>query len=151
MTIEVRLADAAFDPAAEQARFAASHPEAGAIAGFVGQVRADGGVEELELSHYAPLTLPGMERLGADAMARFECLALMLVHRVGAMPPGEPIVMVLAAATHRRSALEAVDFCMDHLKSAAWFWKRERRGQAWQWIEPRAEDHADLARWQGDI
>ena len=41
---------------------------------------------------------------------------------------------------------------MDHLKSAAWFWKRERRGDgangAWHWIEPRGDDHAALARWK---
>ena len=52
------------------------------------------------------------------------------------------------AALHMRDAIDAVDFCMDHLKSAAWFWKRERRADGWHWIEPRAADHADLARWQ---
>ena len=64
------------------------------------------------------------------------------------MLPGEPIVCVSAAARHRREAFEAVDFCMDHLKSQSWFWKREKRAGAWQWIEPRGQDHADLARWQ---
>jgi molybdopterin synthase catalytic subunit len=37
---------------------------------------------------------------------------------------------------------------MDHLKSDAWFWKREKRDDGWHWIDPRAEDHADLARWK---
>jgi molybdopterin synthase catalytic subunit len=64
------------------------------------------------------------------------------------MRPGEPIVCVSAAALHRRDAIDAVDFCMDHLKSAAWFWKREKRGGQWHWIEPREQDRSDLARWQ---
>ena len=66
------------------------------------------------------------------------------------MRPGEPIVCVSAAAKHRRGAIDAVDFCMDHLKSAAWFWKREKRAGEWHWIEPRDDDYADLARWDGE-
>ena len=47
-----------------------------------------------------------------------------------------------------RAAIQAVDFAMDHLKSDAWFWKREKRADGWHWIEPRTDDHADLARWR---
>ena len=53
----------------------------------------------------------------------------------------------LAAARHRRDAFAAADFAMDHLKSDSWFWKREKAGGAWRWIEPREADYADLARW----
>jgi len=35
-----------------------------------------------------------------------------------------------------------------HLKSQAWFWKREKRADGWHWIDPRGQDHADLARWK---
>jgi molybdopterin synthase catalytic subunit len=72
---------------------------------------------------------------------------MIIVHRTGVMHVGEPIVLVSAAAKHRRGAIDAVDFAMDHLKSDSWFWKREKRGGMWNWIEPRAEDHTDLARW----
>ncbi|MGY6552594.1 MAG: molybdenum cofactor biosynthesis protein MoaE [Erythrobacter sp.] len=148
---KIRLLTALFDPAAELASLAASCRASGGIASFTGQVRSGGGIEALELSHYEPLTLPGMEQLGADAMARFALDGLVILHRSGLMHPGEPIVLVAAAAPHRRAAINAVDFAMDHLKSAAWFWKREQRsspnGSEWHWIEPRSEDHADLARW----
>ena len=146
---EVRLAAAPFDPAAELARFAAAFAEAGGVASFLGQVRGGDGVEALELSHYPPLTLPGMAELAASAEGRWPLSGLLLIHRVGEMAPGDPIVLVAAAARHRRAAIEAVDFVMDHLKSDAWFWKRERTAQGWRWIEPRAQDHADLARWTG--
>lgn len=144
---DVRLALAPFDPAVELAAFAARHAAAGGIVSFLGQVRAGEGVEALELRHYAPLTLPGMVDLAARAETRFELAGLLVVHRSGEMAPGDPIVLVAAASRHRRAAFAAADYVMDHLKSDSWFWKRERVNGQWRWIEPRDEDHADLARW----
>lgn len=145
----IRLIDAPFDPAALAADLAAACPGHGGLCSFVGSVRGADGVEALELSHYAPLTLPGMEALADSVLARFDLVGILMVHRIGLMLPGEAIVCVAAAAVHRRDCLDAVDFCMDHLKSAAWFWKREKRAGQWHWIEPREADHRDLARWQG--
>lgn len=144
---DVQLLETGFSPGKALGLFAKSHPEAGGIASFVGKVRAGEGVKALELMHYEPLTLPGMQALSDDALSRWELDGLLVWHRVGVMQPGAPIVLVSAAARHRRDALEAVDFTMDHLKSDAWFWKRERRADGWHWIEPRPQDHADLARW----
>ena len=151
---DIRLLAEPFEPYALVDGFTQAHPGLGGACTFVGEVRGDDGVEALELTHYEPLTLPGMENLADRAFARFDLMGLIMVHRVGVMHPGEPIVCVCAAARHRRSAFEATDFCMDHLKSAAWFWKREKRatvnGGEWRWIEPRDEDHADLARWSDE-
>ncbi|GGZ11913.1 molybdenum cofactor biosynthesis protein MoaE [Novosphingobium colocasiae] len=148
--VDVRLLDAGFDPAAVLTAFAAAHPASGGFVSFLGQVRAgDGGaaVEALELRHYTPLTLPAMQALAATVMARWPLDGLLAIHRVGAMAPGDPIVLVAAAARHRRDAFAAADYAMDHLKSESWFWKREKVAGAWRWIEPRAEDFSDLARW----
>lgn len=145
---DVRLLTAPFNPGALIGPFTQAHPGLGGVCTFVGEVRAGEGVDALELTHYEPLTLPGMHALAETACARFDLMGLLMVHRVGLLAPGEPIVCVSAAAKHRRGAIEAVDYAMDHLKSAAWFWKRERRGGEWRWIEPRPEDHADLARWR---
>lgn len=144
----VRLLADAFDPGALVEQFKATNPGLGGICTFVGEVRNDTGVEALELSHYEPLTLPNMKELADKAFARFDLMGLLMVHRVGRMFPGEPIVCVSAAAKHRRGAIDAVDYCMDHLKAAAWFWKREKRDGEWSWIEPRSDDYADLARWK---
>lgn len=144
---DVRLLEAPFDPAAEVASFAAHHGSAGGIASFLGQVRAGEGVECLELRHYGPLTLPGMQELARQCEARWPLAGLLIVHRTGQMAPGDPIVLVAAAARHRRDAIAAIDFAMDHLKSQSWFWKRERRAGEWTWIEPREQDFEDLARW----
>lgn len=144
---DIRLLEQIFIPGSLIGPFTQANPGLGGVCTFVGEVRADDGVEALELTHYAPLTLPGMHQLADSAFARFDLMGLLMVHRVGMMRPGEPIVCVSAAALHRRDAIDAVDFCMDHLKSAAWFWKREKRADGWRWIEPRVQDHRDLARW----
>ncbi|MCT2398278.1 molybdenum cofactor biosynthesis protein MoaE [Novosphingobium mangrovi (ex Huang et al. 2023)] len=146
-TTDVRLATGPFDPAHELEAFTAAHPEAGGIVSFLGQVRAGGGVEALELQHYEPLTLPAMKALAARVRERWELDGLLLIHRSGVMEPGAPIVLVAAAARHRRDAFAAADFAMDHLKSESWFWKREKAGGEWRWIEPRDQDFEDIARW----
>ena len=150
MSAEVRLLDASLDPATELARFASANPQSGGIASFIGQVRAEAGeaaVLELELTHYPPLTLPGMQALADEARNRWPLDGLLVVHRTGSLGPGEPIVLVAAAARHRRDAFLAADFAMDHLKSEAWFWKRERTAAGWRWVEPRDADLCDKARW----
>ena len=143
---DVRLFDMSFDPVREMAAFSVAHSESGGIVSFLGQVRGQG-AELLELRHYAPLTLPGMRELALTCAARWQLDGLVMLHRTGQLAPGEPIVLVAAAAAHRRQAFAAADYAMDHLKSKSWFWKRERRAGQWHWIEPRADDYAGLARW----
>jgi molybdopterin synthase catalytic subunit len=144
---DVRILHGEFSPGNAMTAFAAAHPDAGGIVSFVGRVRPDRQVEALELRHYAPLTLKGMEDLADATLARWPLEGVLLHHRTGTMRPGDPIVLVAAAARHRRAAFEAADFAMDHLKSDAWFWKREKRAGEWHWVDPRSEDHADLRRW----
>jgi molybdopterin synthase catalytic subunit len=147
---DVRLLGGAFSANDELAAFAAAHPQAGGLVSFLGQVRQEGGphaVEALELKHYAAMTLPGMAALAAATEARWSLDGLLILHRYGVMHPGDPIVVVAAAARHRRDAFAAADFAMDHLKSQSWFWKREKTARGWRWIEPRPDDHRDLARW----
>lgn len=144
---DVRLLTAPFEPASELAAFTAAHPEAGGVVSFLGQVRTGDGVEALELQHYEPLTLPAMRDLAARVRERWELDGLLVIHRSGVMEPGAAIVLVAAAARHRRDAFAAADFAMDHLKSESWFWKREKAGGEWRWIEPRVQDFSDIARW----
>ena len=117
MAADVLLVLAPFDPARETAEFTSRHPEAGGVVSFLGQVRAGGGCEALELSYYEPLTLPGMQDLAADALGRWALDGLLIIHRTGIMLPGDPIVLVVAAARHRRDAFAAADFA-DHLDDA---------------------------------
>lgn len=145
---DIRVLENGFSPAEAIAGLAGAFPDAGGMASFVGRVRGTLGTKALELTHYPPLTLPEMESLAEEASARFGPRGLLAWHRVGIMTPGTAIVVVAAAADHRRAAFDTVEFMMDHLKCAAWFWKRERRADGWHWIEPREADHAALLRWR---
>lgn len=145
---DVRLIEEAFDPAQAMRDFAAAHPQSGGVVSFLGQVRGGDDVEALELQHYVPLTLPGMQALADDVRGRWALDGLLIWHRVGEMAPGDPIVLVAAASRHRRDAFAAADYAMDHLKSESWFWKREKRAGQWAWVEPREQDYEDLSRWR---
>lgn len=147
--ISVRIAREAFDPEAEFAAFRSASTSSGGFALFIGQVRPDAGAAtSLVLEHYPGHTEREIEKLCETAARRWTLDALDVIHRVGEMRAGEAIVLVSAASAHRRAAFEAVDFLMDYLKSEAPLWKRECSGEGWRWIEPRAEDYADKARWR---
>lgn len=120
---------------------------AGGIASFTGSVRDDGGVTELVLEHYPGMTEAALCAIAEEAFARWELLAATIVHRVGAMVPGDRIVFVATAASHRAAALEACAYLIDRLKTDAPFWKRETRGERAEWVEARESDVAAAERW----
>ena len=144
----IALAPDAIDPPALLAAFTSASGDAGAVVSFSGVVRPDGGVTELWIDHHERLTLSAIEEVAAAAAQRFGLAHVAIVHRVGSVAPGAPIVFVAAAASHRRAAFDAVDFVMDRLKTAVPFWKCERRGEQRTWVEARAQDHADASRWE---
>jgi molybdopterin synthase catalytic subunit len=117
------------------------------MATFVGSVRSDDGVTALELEHYPGATDRALEAVADQAIARWRLASATIVHRIGPMAPGEPIVFVAATAPHRRAALDACAFMIDRLKTDAPFWKRERRGADARWVEARGSDEAAAARW----
>jgi molybdopterin synthase catalytic subunit len=119
----------------------------GAVASFTGLVRADDGVELLELEHYPGATEAALTRLAEEAVRRWSLVAATVVHRVGPMRPGERIVLVAAAAAHRVAALDACAFLIDRLKTDAPFWKRGTRAGERRWVDARATDDAAAARW----
>jgi len=146
--VSIEIAFAPFDPHTALRAFTERFPEAGAIASFIGQVRGERGeVDALILDHYAGVTESEIAKIAEEALSRWPLFGLAIIHRVGEIAPGEPIVFVAAASKGRRAAFQAVDFLMDYLKSEAPFWKKESRGGQTQWIEPRAEDFEDKARW----
>lgn len=127
---------------------AAEADGAGAIATFTGLVRADDGVERLELEHYPGTTEATLLAIAEAAAARWRLTGATIVHRVGPMAPGERIVFVATAAPHRAAALDACAYLIDRLKTEAPFWKCETRGGTAMWVEARAGDAAAVARWK---
>jgi molybdopterin synthase catalytic subunit len=139
-----------FDAALLLADFSARAAGAGAVVSFTGLVRGqnDGAaVSSLALEHHPVLTEKTIAGIGRDAVLRFALTDIMIVHRHGAMIPGEAIVLVAAAAAHRRPAFDAVEHVMDRLKTEAPFWKREQRSDGAHWLEARDSDREARARW----
>jgi molybdopterin synthase catalytic subunit len=145
----IRLTDTPFEPGALLTPFCQGRSETGAVATFTGIARGEAGsAATLELEAYPGFTEAEIGRIVEAARARFGLDDVKIVHRIGKIAPGEPIVFVATAAKHRREAFEACDYLMDYLKSRAPFWKKEHGPDGGRWIEPRAQDHADLARWE---
>jgi molybdopterin synthase catalytic subunit len=144
----VLVQEAPFDIGAEFARLSAGRVDVGGIASFLGVCRADDGLVAMVLEHYPAMTERAIARISAEAEARWPLTGCTVIHRVGRLLPGEPIVLVLTASRHRAAALEACAFLIDWLKTKAPFWKREEfaDGRA-RWVEARAEDDAAAARW----
>jgi molybdopterin synthase catalytic subunit len=145
----VRVQEAPFDAAAEAAALTEGRTDIGALASFIGICRADDGLEAMTLEHYPAMTERAIARIVAEAEARWPLAGCTVIHRVGRLLPGQPIVLVLTASAHRAAALEACAFLIDWLKTKAPFWKREEfaAGEA-RWVEARAEDEDAAAKWQ---
>ena len=143
----IRVQPDDFDPGLEIAQLGA---QAGAVVSFTGLVRADNFGDRLismTLEHFPGMTERELERIANEARARWELLGVTIVHRYGELKPGEKIVLVVTAASHRRAAFEAAEYLMDYLKTKAPFWKRELRQSGEYWIEARSSDDDAAARW----
>jgi molybdopterin synthase catalytic subunit len=151
--IKVQIED--FDVGAEIAAITAGHTDIGGIGCFVGTVRADkvasgaeSAVTGMTLEHYPGMTERAISRIADQAMERWPLLGCTIIHRVGKLRPGENIVLVIAASSHRQAALDATAFLIDWLKTKAPFWKREDfTGGDGAWVDAREEDDAAASRW----
>ncbi|MBB1520057.1 molybdopterin synthase catalytic subunit MoaE [Aquipseudomonas guryensis] len=146
----VRVESAAFDPGAELNALHAAQLGIGAVVGFVGYVRDfnDGqDVHGMFLEHYPGMTEKALQNIVVEAEQRWPLLRVEIVHRVGQLPPGEPIVFVGTASAHRQAAFDACNFIMDYLKTRAPFWKKEDTAEGARWVEGRSSDQDAAERW----
>lgn len=144
----IQVQEALFDMAAESAALTAGRTDVGGVASFLGVCRGDDGLAAMVLEHYPGMTERALSRIAAEAEARWPLTGCTVIHRVGRILPGEPIVLVLTASAHRAAALESCAFLIDWLKTKAPFWKREEfaDGDA-RWVAAKNEDDAAAARW----
>jgi molybdopterin synthase catalytic subunit len=145
MRNEIRIGRDPFDLAAEVDRLSAG---AAAIVTFTGRVRAEDGLTALTLEHYPDMTEREIARHVAEAEHRWPLLGVTIIHRVGTLKPGEPIVLVAVAAAHRHEAFAACEFLMDYLKTKAPFWKQETKCADTHWVEAKSSDDAAAERWR---
>lgn len=148
---DIRVQTQDFDIGAETARLLAGRTDIGGVASFVGVVRgtaSDRPILSMTLEHYPSMTERAMAGIAGEATRRFGLQGCTLVHRVGRLLPGETIVLVLAAAPHRKAALDGCAFLIDWLKTSAPFWKKECfQDGAEAWVDAREADDLALSKW----
>lgn len=148
--MSVQVQQAAFQPGQQLEALHAANVGVGAVVGFVGYVRDfnDGrDVAGMFLEHYPGMTEKALAKIVALAQTRWPLLNVHVLHRIGALEPGEPIVFVGVASAHRQAAFQACDFIMDYLKTQAPFWKRETTPDGPRWVEGRQSDQDAAQRW----
>jgi len=150
--IVVQSAD--FSVSDEIARLTAGRTDIGGIGSFIGVVRGTAGgrpITAMTLEHYPGMTERALSRIADQAITRFDLQGVTLIHRIGALAPGDNIVLVLACAPHRKAALDGTAFLIDWLKTRAPFWKKERFADGTEaWVDAREADDAAARLW-GDL
>jgi len=146
----VRLQREPFDAAAEAKKLTRGCTDVGALVTFTGVCRgseANDPIAALNLEHYPGMAEAEIERHVAEAIARWPLLGVTVIHRHGRIVPGDDIMMVATASSHRQAAFAAAEFLMDFLKTRAPFWKQVEKADGKIWVEAKASDDAAAGRW----
>jgi molybdopterin synthase catalytic subunit len=150
MAVRVQTQD--FDIGAELEKLAADNHQVGGIASFIGLVRdiapeGSGASSSMTLEHYPGMTEKRLAGIEAEARRRWPLSATLIIHRYGRLEPGDRIVLVATASSHREAALESCAFLIDWLKTEAPFWKLEDGPEGAHWVEAMSSDDARKAAW----
>ncbi len=148
MTIRLQRED--FDVAAEVAALTRGRSDIGAVVSFIGICRGDEGgdpIAALTLEHYPDMAEAEITRHVEEAQRRWKLFDVTVIHRYGRLTPGENIVLVVTASSHRPDAFAAAEFLMDYLKTRAPFWKQVERADGKSWVEATQADDAAADRW----
>jgi molybdopterin synthase catalytic subunit len=147
----VRIQREPFDAAAEANKLTRGRSDVGALITFTGICRGDEAGEPiaaLTLEHYPGMAEAEIERHVEEAKARWPLMGVTVIHRHGRIQPGEDIVLVVTASSHRAAAFAAAEFLMDFLKTSAPFWKQVEKAGEKTWVEAKAADDAAAGRWK---
>jgi molybdopterin synthase catalytic subunit len=148
--MKIRLQREDFDAAAEAALLTRGRTDIGAVVTFTGVCRgseAGEPIAALTLEHYPDMAEAEIARHVEEAQARWPLLGVTVIHRYGRIAPGENIVLVVAASSHRQAAFSAAEFLMDYLKTRAPFWKQVERAGVRTWVEAKQADDTAAGRW----
>jgi molybdopterin synthase catalytic subunit len=146
----VRVQAEDFDIAAETMAITDGRLDIGAVVTFAGLCRDEGAtLAALELEHYPGMAEAEIKRVCGLAAERWSLKGLTAIHRYGKIAPGENIVLVIAASSHRQAAFDAANFVMDFLKTSAPFWKKEHfaDGTEGGWVSAKDADDAARKKW----
>ena len=150
MAAIIRLQREPFNTATEASALTRGRTDIGAVVTFTGICRGDENnkpIAALTLEHYPAMAEAEIARHVQDAESRWALLGVTVIHRYGRIEPGEDIVLVVTASSHRQDAFAAAEFLMDYLKTHAPFWKRVEQPAGATWVEAKSADDAAAERW----
>jgi molybdopterin synthase catalytic subunit len=101
----------------------------------------------LTLEHYPGMAEAEIARHVEEAKSRWPLMGVTVIHRCGRIEPGENIVLVVTASSHRQAAFAAAEFLMDYLKTRAPFWKQIESAAGRTWVDAKDADDTAAARW----
>lgn len=146
----VRLQREQFDVAAEIATLTRGRTDVGAVVTFTGICRGsedDAPITALTLEHYPEMAEAEIARHVHEANQRWALEGVTVIHRHGRITPGENIVLVVTASSHRQDAFAAAEFLIDYLKTRAPFWKQVEQAGRSNWVDTKAADEQAADRW----
>jgi molybdopterin synthase catalytic subunit len=129
-------------PLLDAHRFVGGDANLGGIVTFCGTTRLDtdpqhGPLVHLEYQVYEGMARRQLDALATEARSRWSVGRLVLLHRVGVVPPGEVSVLIAVACPHRAEAFAACRWLIDTLKKDVPIWKRDVFADGFQqWVEP---------------
>lgn len=144
----IELRSAPFDPYAEltayQAEVLGQSGRFGATCSFVGTMRdfnEGDTVHAMTLEHYPGMTEKHLQRIVEEASRRWDFIDALVIHRVGDIAPGQPIVLVAVWSSHRGTAFDTCRYIMEELKARAPFWKKEALKRGARWVDRNTDGH----------
>lgn len=147
----VRIQREPFDVAAEANKLTRGSSDVGALVTFTGICRGEEAGEPiaaLTLEYYPGMAEAEIERHVEEAKTRWPLMGVTVIHRHGRIAPGEDIVLVATASSHREAAFAAAEFLMDYLKTHAPFWKQVEKTGGKTWVDTKQSDDAAAGRWK---
>lgn len=116
---------------------AVSRVSQGGLVTFTGVVRDHSkgkDVTRLEYEAYAPMAEKKLEEIALEAKAKWPGVEVAVMHRVGALQPGELAVVIAVSAPHRKEAFRACEYVIDRLKEDVPIWKKEFAADGAVWV-----------------
>ena len=111
--------------------------QAGAIATFIGTVRAQSRGREviaLEYEAYEDMAEEVMAEIADEVTSRYDLCKVAIMHRTGRVDVGGTSVAIAVSAPHRQDALAACADVIEALKARVPLWKKELYEGGEEWI-----------------
>ncbi len=134
----VRIQQEPFSVEEEVERLKQASSAIGGIVSFLGTTRdfsRGKDVSKLEFEHYPGMAEKKLAEIRERAIREYGVIDVTIVHRVGTLPVGENIVLIVVASGHRDEAFKACRFCIDELKRITPIWKKETTPDGEVWVE----------------